>query len=264
MSGKTKPIKLRKTAADAFDNEPAFDDWDAWDTDDVNTTPVTERLAHKDPFHGLPTGPLTSPLDVARAVQAKANRTRKANRYAAKCVKCGQWVEAEAGYLTKDKAGKWAAEHVGDCPAPKVAQPQVELADVPAGRYALPSTGDNDLVFYKVDRPTEGKWAGFTFVRMIVGGDGSNDQRLNRAQSAPVLARIAEAGFEAAAALYGQHTRHCSRCQLVLTDVVSRVTGFGPTCARKLDLVRPSHAEAMAIAAKLGIDTSEYEEEVVQ
>ena len=36
-------------------------------------------------------------------------------------------------------------------------------ADVPAGRYALVAE-DGVVKFYVVDRPTEGKWAGRTFV----------------------------------------------------------------------------------------------------
>lgn len=45
-----------------------------------------------------------------------APKARKANRYAGRCVTCGGWVEAEAGYLAKTADGRWAAEHV-TCPA---------------------------------------------------------------------------------------------------------------------------------------------------
>ena len=30
-------------------------------------------------------------------------------------------------------------------------------------------------VFYKVDRPTEGKWAGYTFVKLLVADGGFGD-----------------------------------------------------------------------------------------
>ncbi len=110
-------------------------------------------------------------------------------------------------------------------------QPSVEV--VPAGRYAV-ATEDgavNELAFYKVDRPTEGRWAGFVFVKLIVSDD---EQRLSKAASAAVLAKIAAVGAEAASAAYGLEIGECGVCGKVLTNDESRAYGIGPKCRAKM------------------------------
>lgn len=106
--------------------------------------------------------------------------------------------------------------------------------EVPAGRYAV-ETNDgavNDLAFYKVDRPTEGRWSGYVFVKMIVGG--GNDVELGTGQSAKAaLRKIAAAGAEAAAARYGHELGECGMCGRTLTNDESRARGIGPVCATK-------------------------------
>src|SRR3546814_15197455 len=50
------------------------------------------------------------------------------------------------------------------------------LPDVPAGRYAL--LGDDEIWrFYQVDRPTEGKWKGYTFTKQLFGAPGGYRQQ---------------------------------------------------------------------------------------
>lgn len=104
--------------------------------------------------------------------------------------------------------------------------------DVPAGRYAL-DTNDgahNDVAFYKVDRPTEGKWAGYVFVKLMISDD---EQRLNRAAAQGVLRRIAEIGAEECSARYGHLIGECGICGRTLTNDESRERGIGPVCAAK-------------------------------
>ena len=113
---------------------------------------------------------------------------------------------------------------------PKVQAPAV---DVPAGRYAV-ATEDgatNALAFYKVDRPTEGRWAGYTFVKLIVSDD---EQRLSRAASQAVLAKIAEVGPAEASALYGHEIGSCGVCGRTLTNDESRARGIGPVCIERM------------------------------
>ena len=52
----------------------------------------------------------------ARGGSAPSSTARRANRYGAKCVTCGGWVNAEEGYLAKTADGRWAAEHILPCP----------------------------------------------------------------------------------------------------------------------------------------------------
>lgn len=102
------------------------------------------------------------------------------------------------------------------------------LADVPEGHYAIPSSGSNDLMFVRVDRPTEGRWAGRVFVKMVVGG--KPEQPVERERVAGILARIAAAGVAESATLYGQQIGRCWMCNRTLTDEQSRREGIGPDC----------------------------------
>lgn len=133
-------------------------------------------------------------------------------------------VKAVMNCLRADALRRLADAEKAEKPAAKA--PQAEV-DVPAGHYALPShTGNNDADFYNVQRPTEGKWAGYTFVKRVIGGH--DDTPVRGAEAKRVLAAIAadpEAG-----ARYGQLIGRCGRCNRHLTDQVSRDQGYGPEC----------------------------------
>jgi cytochrome c553 len=105
--------------------------------------------------------------------------------------------------------------------------------DVPAGRYAVQSrTGNNDLDFFRVDRPTEGRWEGYTFVKRIIGGH--DDTAIRGAEARQALQAIIDAGTFVAGALYGQTIGKCGRCGRHLTDETSREQGYGPECITKV------------------------------
>lgn len=114
------------------------------------------------------------------------------------------------------------------------ASTQVPSADeVPAGRYAV-ATEDgavNELAFYKVDRPTEGRWAGYVFVKLMKSDE---EQRLSRPAGATVLAKIAAAGAKEASAAYGREIGKCGVCSRTLTNDESREIGIGPDCRARL------------------------------
>lgn len=107
----------------------------------------------------------------------------------------------------------------------------LDAAQVPSGHYAIDSSGDNDTAFYRVDNITEGRWAGRTFVKMVVGGHP--DMNVRPAAIPGILARIIDAGIETAAVRYGQEIGRCYRCNRTLTDEVSRELGIGPDCRTK-------------------------------
>lgn len=104
------------------------------------------------------------------------------------------------------------------------------VPDVPAGRYAV-DTDEGHLAFYKVDRPTEGKWAGRTFVTLVLGGGGR--QRMPWKQSVAVLVKIAQ-DPQAAMERYGRELGQCGHCGRDLTNEESRARGIGPVCAGKM------------------------------
>jgi Family of unknown function (DUF6011) len=110
-------------------------------------------------------------------------------------------------------------------------RPKRKAPTVPAGYYAVESaTGKNDLDFFRVDVPEKGKWEGFTFVKRVIGGHP--EYRVKGAEARAVLARIAAAGVEDAAVKYGQEIGRCYRCNLTLTDELSRSLGIGPVCRK--------------------------------
>lgn len=110
------------------------------------------------------------------------------------------------------------------CPSAEAAN----TTDVPAGRYAVENS-DGDLRFYKVDTPTEGRWAGHVFVA-VQASDDMHPVR-GRAKGA-VLAKIADDPAEASAR-YGREIGRCGLCGRTLTDEDSRARGIGPVCADK-------------------------------
>lgn len=114
-------------------------------------------------------------------------------------------------------------------PARTVPVAEVDPA-VPAGRYAV--TGEEGhTVFVKVDRPTEGRWAGYVFVKVQAGDD---EHRVSRATEAALLAKIEAAGPQAAMIRYGLELGHCGHCGRTLTNEASREAGIGPICLAKM------------------------------
>lgn len=114
-----------------------------------------------------------------------------------------------------------------------VAAPKAKASsvDVPEGRYAVRGIDGErgDILFVKVDRPTDGRWAGYTFVKQIVGGHP--EYPIKGARAAAVLARIAEAGVKESAMLYGQEIKRCARCHIKLTSEYRKI-GIGPECIK--------------------------------
>lgn len=109
-----------------------------------------------------------------------------------------------------------------------VAKPSVVVPDVPAGRYAVEDE-DGTLKFYMVDRPTQGRWAGYTFLS-VQASDEFYPIR-SATSKASVLARIA-LDPKGASARYGQALKICGRCGRTLTDEKSRELGIGPECIK--------------------------------
>lgn len=125
-----------------------------------------------------------------------------------------------------------AAMVVGASPAYYARPAAAPLPDVPEGHYAVTSrTGNNDLDFFRVDRPTEGRWAGRTFVKRVIGG--KPDHAVRGAEARTALEAIVAAGVQQAGALYGQEIGRCYRCNRHLTDETSRALGIGPDCRSK-------------------------------
>lgn len=148
---------------------------------------------------------------------------------------CARYGElAREGELSKYKASEiidWLKDRPNVAPvaAPGAAPRQSNYPNVPAGRYAL-READGVVRFYKVDRPTEGRWAGFTFLA-IQASDDLHPIR-DKARKREVLSAI-EADPAAASKLYGVELGSCGVCGRTLTDETSREYGIGPVCRER-------------------------------
>lgn len=112
---------------------------------------------------------------------------------------------------------------------PKASTNRVEgdWPNIPAGRYAVDNE-DGELRFYIVDRPTEGRWAGYIFVNVM-----ASDERhpiKGKAAKDAILTKIA---VDPAGAMnrFGMEIGSCGRCGRTLTNRDSRLRGIGPVCA---------------------------------
>lgn len=106
------------------------------------------------------------------------------------------------------------------------------LAAIPPGRYALPGA-DGDWDFLQVDKPTEGRWKGYVFIKRLIGAPGDYRKvNVDPATRGSLLNRIA-ADPKAAMVAYGRQTSVCGRCSSPLTDKTSREIGIGPVCRTK-------------------------------
>lgn len=109
---------------------------------------------------------------------------------------------------------------------------QTDTPDVPAGFYAVRGTDPeavNDIQFFTIDKPTEGRWAGYTFVNQVVGQE---EIRISRSRQDAAVAAIAK-DPKAASILYGHEIGRCGLCNRRLTNQSSREAGIGPVCASK-------------------------------
>jgi hypothetical protein len=102
-----------------------------------------------------------------------------------------------------------------------------------SGHYAT-TNSEGNLSFYRIDKVTEGRWAGFYFVHHITG---PNEDRVGRqapdgayrGQHESLIRAINENPVDAMRA-YGQNIGRCGRCHRRLTNAESRAFGLGPEC----------------------------------
>jgi hypothetical protein len=97
---------------------------------------------------------------------------------------------------------------------------------VPEGYYAIGPVGDTR--FYRIDRPTTGRWAGYVFLNIQAGNELHPVK--NHAERLRVLTLVAE-DPRAAAIRYGNEIGRCSQCNKTLTNPDSIAAGIGPICS---------------------------------
>lgn len=150
---------------------------------------------------------------------------------------CGdqEVLKGQAKGLDKQTASRWITR-LKELPKRHSAlqtrgKPLTQIkSDVPAGRYAV--TGEDGTTdFYRVDRPTEGKWAGYVFVKLQLSDEL---QRVPLRNTQTILGKIAAAGIQESMERYGREIGHCGHCGRTLTNPESIERGIGPVCAGKM------------------------------
>ena len=158
----------------------------------------------------------------------------------------GEWQAKQVGFTWDAQTKTWRTTDEGRAKALATlagltileyqmpsAQPPVDLwPNIPEGKFALMHPEERVLKFYQVDKPKEGKWAGYTFLKALAS-DTPWPIKEHAAKKA-ILDRIA-ADPLAAMARYGQHIGSCGNCGKTLTDDLSRQLGIGPICRKKLN-----------------------------
>lgn len=133
--------------------------------------------------------------------------------------------------------------------------------EVAEGRYALVDD-DGTTKFYTVDRPADGRWAGYTFLNAM-GSDTRYPIR-NRETRDRILGLIA-VDPQGAMLRYAMELGRCGFCGRELTDETSRAAGIGPDCAahRGIDrtewTVRAEQEFAKAITGRGDSDDQQAE-----
>jgi len=162
----------------------------------------------------------------------------------------GEWEAKQAGF-TWDPASKvWKTSdqtkahalaikvgqhyHMPETPSLTPAQPPVDLwPAVPEGKFAITDPAERILKFYQVDKPKEGRWAGWTFLKVLASDTPwpIKDHQTKKG----ILDQIALDPL-GAMARYGQSIGSCGYCGKTLTDATSRQIGIGPVCRKSLGL----------------------------
>jgi hypothetical protein len=112
--------------------------------------------------------------------------------------------------------------------APAPVSKEIPVGGKGKGYFALPAS-DGVLHFFVVDRPAEGRWAGYTFLK-----EQASDEfyPVKGARKESILADIAQ-DPEAAGKAYADEIGRCFSCNRTLTDALSRSRGHGPDCAAR-------------------------------
>ena len=223
------------------------------------TLPVPPAPVNATPTPSVPSAPKNGASDSqVDLIKTLIGEIREFNPTLADTYRDGLNALWSKGDLSRDRASKTIGDLIANKKALKAAAAAStpvtapSPTDVPAGRYAIPAR-DGHVVFYRVDKPTDGRWAGYTFVNLLVGSPG--DWRTERVRDwRGVIDRIRDFGFDASAKLFAEKARCCSFCGSPITHVCSRAAGWGPKCASKWGLPYPSEDEARVALRERGID----------
>jgi hypothetical protein len=105
---------------------------------------------------------------------------------------------------------------------------------MPAGRYALRHRVTGEWWFFQIDRPTDGRWKGYVFIKRLIGSPGDYQKVDMKPVDRKLWLDLIEVEQQQALADYGKQTVTCGICHSALTVKASRERGIGPKCFAKL------------------------------
>lgn len=145
--------------------------------------------------------------------------------------------ENQADPITQGVRQPGEAPGFYDSPVDRIRDYAQRLPNVATAYYAvidasLPSTSSGDVwKFYRVDRPQEGRWAGYTFVKVQAG---DNLYPVKRLDAVADILKAISFDPQSSAEDYGHQLERCGLCARTLTNPDSRERGIGPVCAEKV------------------------------
>ncbi len=167
-----------------------------------------------------------APAEASKPTNPANNMRYTKNRYGGYCANCNNYVEAEAGAVSKEsKDSKWVVTHLNlDCPPKATPKPKVASSNykVTEGIYKVgetiykvqPSRGGN-LYAKELILTEEGKAADWEYV-------GRRPFRTFSAETRLTLEEAKE---------FGKTHGICCACGALLTAEDSMEAGIGPVCA---------------------------------
>jgi hypothetical protein len=109
---------------------------------------------------------------------------------------------------------------------------------MPEGKYAIEEDDEQGWHFYQIDKPTEGRWKGYTFIKELIGAPGAwRKIDVPRGERTDVLQWI-QKDPKRAMLDFGLQTVSCGACGSPLSNKASRERGMGPDCAAKGQFAR--------------------------
>lgn len=191
-------------------------------------------------------------LDAMTGSHGRDMASHKQVRYAMDLLREKEWPDELSKSDIRNMERRQATKLINSLlAAPTKSRDQSPIPEVPAGRYALYTPGEDPVaysyvdrqdlvpmkkghwVFYQVDRPEEGKWAGRTFVKQLIGAPGEYRKEPVRGMRAARILTAIAADPEKASLDYGQQSGVCGVCHSPLTNEDSLARGIGPVCASK-------------------------------
>lgn len=162
----------------------------------------------------------------------------------------------QATTMDSQRASRWIDELLKRPDKERIRRADVDLPDVPAGRYAVDNE-DGELRFYVVDRPERGQWAGWVFLDVMASDERHPIKGVEAKRT--ILQKILDAGVYEAMVRFGHELRVCGNCGRTLTNRISRELGIGPVCGGRIlgDEFKPLRKAAMTKLEEMGLDPDE-------